>query len=121
MLEGLVPGVTRDDGWTVPEVVAHIAAWHRVSAGRLERLAAGELMEPPDADPFNAVAQARAAEGSREDLRGEAEAARRAVLAAVGRLSDETANAHDALGAFIVGANGAHHYAEHLADFAAPD
>lgn len=86
MLDGLPHGAVRADGWTVPEIVAHIAAWHRFSADRLERLAAGELLDPPDADRFNAGARAEAAGRGGDELRAEAEDARRAFLAAIDAL-----------------------------------
>ena len=120
-LASVPPGPQRSHGWTVPEVVGHIAAWHNVSAYRLERLAAGELLDPPDATVFNDEVQEGVA-GRREHAeRAENEDARRAFLAAIEALPSEAIEAHDALGAFIIEANGAHHYQEHLANFATGD
>lgn len=116
-LEGLAPETRRADGWTLLEVVAHVAAWHRLSADRLGRLARGERPGVPDIDAFNTRVRAEAEGKSWASVQTEAEAARRAFLAAVARLPDDLLAAHDGLGAYIVGANGAHHYEEHLGDF----
>ncbi len=115
-LQGLAPETRRGDGWTLLEVVAHVAAWHRLSADRLGRLARGERSGVPDIDAFNARARAEAEGKSWAGVQTEAEAARRVFRAAVVRLPDGLL-AHDGLGAYIVGANGAHHYEEHLGDF----
>jgi hypothetical protein len=47
-----------DGGWGVREVVAHLAGWHRLLAGGLERMAHGDKPVPPgqnwsDPQPFN--------------------------------------------------------------------
>jgi hypothetical protein len=118
-IEGLPPDARRGDGWTLLEVVAHVAAWHRFAAMRLGALARDEVTEAPDADEFNARVRQETAGRAWDEVRAEAEAARAAYLVAVEAASDETLRARDGLGAFIVGANGSWHYEEHLEDFAA--
>ncbi len=103
------------------EVAAHIAGWRRFSAHRLERHAAGELLDPPEAAAFSAEAREGVAGRDDHELHAEAEDARGAFPAAVAALSVDALEAHHGLGEFIVEANGAHHYQEHLADFAVRD
>ena len=117
-IRGLVPETRRGDGWTLLEAVAHIAAWHRLAADRLERLASGEQPGVPDVDAFNARARADTQGRSWDGVQAEAGSAREAFLAAVARTPDDLLAAHDGLGAYIVGSNGSWHYEEHLADFA---
>ncbi len=117
-IAALSPDARRSDGWTLLEVVTHLGAWHRLAVIRLERLAAGELLVPPDVDAFNARVRTDARGRSWSEVQAEAVAAREAFLAAVGRLPQELLDAHDGLGAFVVAANGAWHYEEHLDGFA---
>lgn len=120
-IEDLRPEARRDDGWTLRDVVAHLAAWQRMAANRLEKLAIGEKVEPPDIDAFNAQVHAAAAGQSWAHVLAEASAARAAFREAVEQLPHEALAAHDGLGAFIVDANGAAHYREHQDDFAKLD
>lgn len=119
-IAGVDPEAQRSDGWTLREVVAHLAAWQRLTAARLERLADGVPTDAPDWDAFNADVRARAAGQSWAAVSAEAEAARAALRATVERLPQSALESHDALGAFLVESNGVEHYAEHLGDFAAP-
>ena len=118
VIENLQPEAQRDDGWTLRDVVAHLAAWQRMAVNRLEKLAIGEKVEPPDIDAFNAQVFATAAGQSWAHVLAEAAAARAAFREAVEQLPHEALAAHDGLGAFIVSANGSRHYEEHVDDFA---
>ncbi|MDE2670855.1 MAG: hypothetical protein OXI51_14510 [Chloroflexota bacterium] len=102
-------------------MVAHLAAWQRMAIDRLEKLAAGEKAAPPDIDAFNARVHSTAAAQSWAHVLAEAAAARAAFREAVEQLPYEALAAHDGLGAFIVSANGARHYEEHMDDFASSD
>lgn len=117
----LPPDKRRPDGWTLREVVAHFAAWHRAAAHRLERLGAGESLPPPAIDAFNGRVREEVRDRSWSDVEAEARAAREAFLATIAELPDELLAAQDGLGAFIAEANGSSHYLEHLDDFARPD
>lgn len=110
------PDAMRSDGWTLTEVLAHIAAWHRFAVERLERLARDEVLDPVDADHFNARVKVGSTGRSWSEVRAEADAAHRAFVGAIETVSQETLDARDALGAYVVGANGSFHYREHLED-----
>ena len=116
-VDRLSPDARREDGWTLKEVVAHLAAWHRVAEERLARLAAGAVTGPPGIDAWNDRVRAAASRQTWAEVDAEAESARAALLARVEATAPEVLRAHDGLGAFIVGANGAFHYEEHLDDF----
>jgi hypothetical protein len=117
-ISGVSAEARRSDGWSLHEVVAHIAAWHRFAAERLSELAAGGGGKSVDADAINAGVQVQAAEQSWEEITAEAEAAHTAFLRAVDAFPEEMLGDNDGLAAFVIGVNGADHYEEHLADFA---
>ncbi len=80
--------------WSVRDILAHIAGWHREEIAMLERLARGERPVPESADytdddAWNArfVAKWRAA--SAGEVLAELKAIKEAYLAAAGRLPEE--------------------------------
>lgn len=111
------PDAKREDGWTLREVVAHIAAWHRYAVERLGQVAVGEGRQSVDADAFNAQVRADAAHKSWLDVQWDAEEAHRAFLEAIASTARPVLEADEGLGAFVVAVNGFGHYAEHLHDF----
>ncbi|MCC6236893.1 MAG: class II aldolase/adducin family protein [Dehalococcoidia bacterium] len=113
------PDARRADGWTLHEVVAHVAAWQRYAIERLLAIAAGEGRRALDADAFNDRVRAEAAGRSWPDVQAEADDAHRAFLAAIASTPREVLEADAGLGAFVVAVNGFGHYAEHLHDFEA--
>ncbi|HJN92584.1 MAG TPA: maleylpyruvate isomerase N-terminal domain-containing protein [Dehalococcoidia bacterium] len=117
-VEAIPAETAREDGWTLRDVVAHVAAWHRFAAERLSELAAGGGEKSVDADVVNAEVRTRAAQQSWEEIAREAEAARAEFLRAVEEFPAEMLRANDGLAAFLIGVNGADHYEEHMDDFA---
>ncbi|MDO8612772.1 MAG: ClbS/DfsB family four-helix bundle protein [Dehalococcoidia bacterium] len=80
--------------WSVPDILAHIAGWHREEIAMLERIARGERPVPESADytdddAWNArfVAKWRAA--SAGEVLAELKASKEAYVAAAGRLPEE--------------------------------
>ena len=80
--------------WSVRDILAHIAGWHREEIAMLERMARGERPVPESADytdddAWNArfVAKWRAA--SAGEVLAELEAIKEAYVAAAGRLPEE--------------------------------
>lgn len=111
------PDARRDDGWSLKDVVAHVAAWQRFAIERLDAISRGEARDPTDADAFNAGVQAESAALSWDAVRAEAAAAHEAFLAALARTPQSVLEGDRGLGAFVVAVNGFGHYAEHLHDF----
>jgi hypothetical protein len=109
------PDASRPDGWTLNDVVAHVSAWQRYSAGRIGEIAQnGDDPGPPrDEDRFNE--EARLAAGAWEETRREAAEAHRALLELVASLPEARVFADDGLIEFIVRVNGSGHYEEHPA------
>ena len=114
-LAGISPDAERSDGWTLNDVVAHIAAWHRYSTDRIAAIARGEddPGPPEDEDGFNE--RARAAAGTWEETREESIRAHRSLLDLVDSLSEGRVFQDDGLIEFIVRVNGSGHYDEHPA------
>lgn len=117
-VEGVDPQATRSDGWSLKDVVAHIAAWQRYSAGRLAALGRGEMDpgQPAAEDDFNAGAREASRSRSWEDVRAEAERAHNAFVSTIEAVPEHTFARDDGLGAFVVAVNGVEHYEEHLPD-----
>lgn len=111
------PDATRPDGWSLKDVIWHIAGWQRYSSGRLAALGRGEPDPgPPDTDAFNERAREDAQRRSWRDVRADAESVHDAFVAMIESLSQETLTKADGLAAFVVAVNGVEHYEEHLPD-----
>jgi hypothetical protein len=112
------PAATRPDGWSLKDVIWHIAWWQRYSTGRLAALGRGEPDPgpPPDTEAFNKQAREDARRRSWRDVRADAEAVHDAFVATIESLSQETLTKDDGLAAFVVAVNGVEHYQEHLPD-----
>lgn len=117
LLTRTAPEAARADGWTLKDVVAHVAAWQRLAVRRLEEIARGEVRERTDTDTFNARVRLETAALSWEAVAAEADEAHRAFLAALEAVSPSALEANDGWGAFVVTVNGFGHYAEHMRDF----
>jgi hypothetical protein len=104
--------------WTRKQMLAHLTAWHDLTATRLARFV--ESGEPQDLDgeedAINARA-ARAAEGraTGEILLGLDDSYRR-LRHAVARITDTQLPAHDGWAGAVIAGNTYDHYAEHLPD-----
>jgi hypothetical protein len=112
------PDAARPDGWTLKDVIAHIAAWQRYSADRLSALGRGEHDPGPPAteDDFNAGAREASLRRSWAEVRDEAERAHEAFVATIEALPQDALTRDDGLGAFVVAVNGVEHYEEHMPD-----
>jgi L-fuculose-phosphate aldolase len=111
------PDATRLDGWTLKDVVAHVAAWHRFAIHRLEKIERGEAAPSTDADEFNADVKSRAEVQSWGTVLAEAADAHAAFVAAIEKAPTSVLEGDDGLGAFVITVNGLAHYAEHMRDF----
>jgi hypothetical protein len=104
--------------WSVRDIIAHIAGWHREMAAALERLARGERPTPEgvdysDADAWNArFAQAPAGSPWQQVL-AELKASKEALLAAAQQVPEE--RFQEGRAAFRILHNVAiDHYQEHI-------
>ncbi|HEY8239181.1 MAG TPA: DinB family protein [Candidatus Limnocylindrales bacterium] len=110
-----------DEGWTRKQMLAHIAAWHDITADRLIQFA--ESDEPgSDPEPEDVV-NARAARGAVGRTTGEVVMAMddsfRRLRREVARLTDAQMAAHDDWASAIIVVNTIDHYTDHLEDLGA--
>jgi hypothetical protein len=105
--------------WSVREILAHIAGWHREMIPALQRLARGERPIPEgvsyeDFDAWNARHVAARRGLTVEGVRAELDASHQAFAAA--RAVPESRFGPDKTATRIVDLNGPHHYREHTAE-----
>jgi hypothetical protein len=112
-----------EDGWTRKQMLAHIAAWHDLTADRLVKLALTGKPAPleRDVDGVNALA-ARVAIGKTagevlEDVESTFNRLRRQML----RLNDAQLRMGQGWAAMIIAGNTYEHYAEHIAELVPPE
>jgi len=87
---------TTSAGWTYAQMLAHVGAWHDLTARRLRTFAeTGERPEPTeDTDAFNARIATAAARRSREDLFTDLDRSYKDMRSGVEALSDEQVRQH---------------------------
>jgi DinB superfamily len=111
------PAATRHDGWSLKDVISHIAAWQRYSSGRLAAIGSGQPDPgPPVTDAFNEQAREEGRLRSWQDVRADAERVHEAFLATIETIPQEALTREEGLGAFIITVNGVEHYEEHVPD-----
>jgi hypothetical protein len=110
-------------GWTYKEMLAHVSAWHGITARRLRQMRATNApVDPPeidDEDAFNARAAAAAKDRSVDDVLDELDRSAQALTAEIEPLTDEQVRANDGWAARIVAGNTYGHYAGHQAELMA--
>ncbi|HEY2965254.1 MAG TPA: maleylpyruvate isomerase N-terminal domain-containing protein [Actinomycetota bacterium] len=111
------PAATRHDGWSLKDVISHIAAWQRYSSGRLAAIGRGRPDPgPPVTDAFNEQAREEGRLRSWKDVRADAERVHEAFLATIEAVPQEALTREEGLGAFVITVNGVEHYEEHVPD-----
>src|SRR3990172_9184416 len=80
--------------WSVRDILAHVAGWHREEIAMLERMARGERAVPEtadysDDDAWNARFAAKWRAASAGEVLAELNASKEAYVAAAGRLPEE--------------------------------
>jgi hypothetical protein len=112
-------------GWTYRDLIAHVAAWHDLTARRLRALRDTGTFPGPgdeaslglpafrDADDFNARVMASHRLVGAEALVDELDTTFRALRATLSGLSDEQLRANDDEVIAVVAGNTFGHYAEH--------
>jgi len=108
------PGVNAE-GWTVKDVLWHIAHWWDDLSGMLDEMRAGTFVEPPEDDAATDAENARVLEASRRlslvDVEHGVDAARERMLAAWGALPTVDPDAEQQFVWETI-----EHYEEHLPD-----
>ncbi len=103
--------------WSVRDILAHVAGWHREMAGAFDRMARGERPVPEgvdysDPDPWNARFAAAQRNTSMADMVRELKASQEAFAAAARQLPDD--RFEEGRAAYrIVHTTGIDHYREH--------
>ena len=99
---GILPDAVRADGWTLRDVVAHIAAWQRYSTERIAIVVrdGADPGPPEDADRFNE--EARSGSGGWDQVREGVFEAHRRLLDLVASIPDVRLAEDDELIPFIV-------------------
>jgi hypothetical protein len=112
-----------EDGWTVKQMLAHIAAWHDLTADRLVKfLSTGRpagLDQDPDA--FNALVARRAIGKTAGEILNDTEATFNRLRRQMQRLTDAQLRTSDSWAAWVIRGNTYGHYEEHWADIYTPE
>jgi hypothetical protein len=100
------------DGWSVKDLLAHIAAWHAVTIDRLASFCATGTLPPapPDIDAFNAETYEACKDLSLHDVKVMSASCRHRFREQVDELTEEEAKADERM---IFG-NAHGHYEEHI-------
>jgi hypothetical protein len=115
-------------GWTHRDLIAHVAAWHDLTARRLRVFRSTGVLPGPgdettvglpafkDADEFNARVVAQHRLVGAEALIDELDTTFRALRAELGQLSDEQIHANEDRAIAVVAGNTYGHYLEHAGE-----
>jgi hypothetical protein len=111
-----------EHGWTRKQMLAHVAAWHELTADRLLKfINTGEPAEfDQETDKFNATVARRAVGKTAGEILGDTEATFNRLRRQVERLTDRQLQANDAWAAWVIHGNTYGHYDEHWADVDVP-
>jgi DinB superfamily len=111
--------------WTRKQMLAHVAAWHELTADRLSAfVASGERQNRPESenpDAFNARVARQAVGRTAGEVLQELDMSYSRLTRHVDRLTDAQLALHDRWAAQVIAGNSYDHYAEHMADLALPE
>ncbi len=112
-------------GWTRKQMLAHVTAWHELTADRLNKLfATGKPSDPPETanpDAFNARVARQAVGRTAGEVLEEMDMSFNRLRRYLERMTDGQLALHDDWAAHVIAGNTYGHYAEHLADVAPPE
>ncbi|MBI2773279.1 MAG: DinB family protein [Chloroflexi bacterium] len=115
-------------GWTYTQMLAHVSAWHDLTARRLRTFATSGTQEPAeDADAFNARVAREATGRTRDEILRELDRSAKDLRGAVEALTDEqvvrdtrdTPQGPAGWAVAVVAGNSYGHYEEHVDDMRA--
>jgi hypothetical protein len=106
------------DGWTRKQMLAHVAAWHDLTADRIVKLVNFGELEPldRDTDHFNAAVARQAVGKTSGEVLKDLDATFNRMRRQVARMTDAQLESNDWFAAWVIGGNTYGHYAEHWAD-----
>jgi hypothetical protein len=109
--------------WTRKQMLAHVAAWHDLTADRLDHLVTtGEMSDAPgNVDAFNARTARQAIGRTAGEVIEEMDMSFSRLRRHIERMTDAQLAMHDAWAAHVIAGNTFDHYAEHMADLALPE
>jgi hypothetical protein len=112
-----------EDGWTRKQMLAHIAAWHDLTADRLVKFMLGgqPVLLDRDEDSFNASVARQAVGKTAGEVLKDTEMTYNRLHRQMSRLTDVQLNTADAWAAHVIAGNTFDHYAEHMADLYVPE
>lgn len=110
------------DGWTRKQMLAHVAAWHDLTADQLVKLALTGRPAPVerDVDAINASVARQAIGKTAGEVLKDVESTFNRLRRQMLRLSDAQLRLRDAWAAQVIADNTYEHYAEHMADLYVP-
>ncbi len=111
------------DGWTVKQMLEHIAAWHDLTADRLIKMINTGAPAPldRDTDAFNAAVARRAIGKTSGEVLKDMDATFNRLRRQMARLTDAQLEAADWWAAWVIGGNTYGHYDEHWAEIYTPE
>ena len=114
---------TSERSWTRKQMLAHVAAWHELTADRINTLLmTGRQSDPPhQVDAFNARVARQAVGRTAGEVLQELDMSFTRLRRHLERLTDAQLAADDAWAAQVIAGNTYDHYGEHLADLALPE
>jgi hypothetical protein len=112
-----------EDTWTRKQMLAHVAAWHDLTAERLSKMAltGHSVALDRDVDKVNASAARVAVGKTAGEVLKDVEATFGRMRRQLVRMTDVQLHAEDDWVIRIVAANTYEHYAEHMAELIAPE
>ena len=112
-----------EDTWTRKQMLAHVAAWHDLTAERLIKMALTGKSVPldRDVDKVNAIAARVAVGKTAGEVLKDVEATFARMRRQLVRMTDVQLNADDGWAIRIVAANTYEHYAEHIHELTPPE
>jgi hypothetical protein len=110
-----------EKGWTRKQMLAHVAAWHDLTADRLVALVNTGHVAPfdQDTDAFNAAVARRAVGKTLGEILKDMDGTVTRLRRQMARLTDAQLAEDDWFAAFVIGGNTYGHYDEHRADLQA--
>jgi hypothetical protein len=114
-----------ETSWTRKQMLAHVTAWHDLTADRINRfLATGKpenRREADEPDAFNARVARQAVGRTAGEIIEELDMSFSRLHRHLERMTDAQLVAHDGWAAHVIAGNTYDHYAEHMADLALPE
>ena len=112
-----------EDGWTRKQMLAHVAAWHDLTADRIVKLinTGNSVPLDRDTDAFNAAVARQAIGKTAGEVLQDMDKTFNRLRRQMQRLTDAQLRIDDWWAAWVIGGNTYGHYQEHWADIYSPE